>query len=288
MRRLIHFCVLLPLLTAVGTANERTEAGKRAVESHLLGRFRLSTVDYFRGPITRGTVVELRVPGLEVSPAAPVAPSFAWQAGRFKRLAAAAMVRDMIPAPVGARFYITRLEAKDNHVVLDVFSVEPVNGIWLRAAVHFDYPKAFLESPDMSWLDQTMAEVFAGPPPPRPPMSAPPARVPSQQQPPPPPPPPRQQTPAQGRPATQRIEDPPPPPAPPPAATGAQQSAPQGGGGAGSGNGSQPAVKTGMSADQVRAAVGPPSQIVTLGNKAIWSYPGYKVTLIGGKVTAVE
>jgi hypothetical protein len=250
-------------------------AGKEAVERFLLGKYVVSAFNPGRGPSPGGVVVQVMKPGLESAPATAITPAFSYSNGRIKKLLATMALKDLAPIPYQSRLYITKIEARDNHVVFDLVTTEPYDGVWFKSALHVDLPKGYLDNPDMKAIDATIAEVLVieqaqqnaggggGAPPPQQ----------RQQR--------QQQAPAQQYNAPAPVNDPPPPP-PPPAASVSDPPPPP----------APPAapveLKVGMTAAQVKSAMGNPTNIVKAGPKEIYFYTGIKVTLVNGKVTSID
>ena len=264
--RLLQVTVTVALLAApMFAAKKENPANKDAVERRLMNHFPLTAFNPSRGPAGPGAIVQLLKPGLEAAPANAIVPAFSYKNGGLRKLVATAMLTQLLPLPPGTRFFVTKIEARENHVVFDVVTAEPLDGIWFKAAVHFDFGKGFLDSPDFTRIELTVAELFAAergntgarPPPPQQP------QYPSN-------PPPQQRQ----APITEPPPPPPPPSEPPPPPTTAAAAPVE--------------IKLGMTGDQVRAVMGKPTQIVKLGPKEIFVYQDIKVTLVNGKVTSID
>ncbi len=261
MPRLLRAAVAVLLgagMSVCLAAKKENTANKEAVEWRLLNHFPLTAFNPGRGPVGPGALVQLLKPGLEAAPVTAIVPAFSYKNGVLRKLVATAMLTQLLPLPPGTRFFITKVEARENHVVFDVVAAEPLDGIWFKSAVHFDFGKGFLDAPDFTRIELTVAELFATErgsnpsPPPRPrPQQQP--RAPISEPPPPPQPP--------------TVPAEPPPPSP--------HAAPV-------------EIVVGMNSDQVRAAMGKPTQVVKLGPKEIFVYQDIKVTLVNGKVTSID
>lgn len=148
----------------------------------------------------------------------------------------------------GEKFWMTGIEVKDDGVTLKFLS-DPLPESRYEGALKFPFAKGTQPTPDQ--ILPLVSEVIAvvAPPPAA-------AAAPAQQQmapitPPPPPP----------DPAMAPIAPPPPPPA---------------------------TLAVGQTKDQVIAAMGQPDKMANLGPKQILYYKSLKVTLVGGKVSAIE
>lgn len=283
MLRLLDVSVVRAAVTALTlamcssgafAAKKDHSAGKEAVEKFLLSKYVVTPFNLGRGPSPPGVVVQLMKPGLESAPATALAPIFSYKEGRIRRAIVTLAMKDLAPLPYQTRLYITKIDAKDNYVLVDLVTTEAFDGAWFRSALHIEMGKTYLESPDVKNIDATIAEVLMierPEPPQRPPYRQPtgggggydnplPQRnpVPTRIEDPPPPP-------APPRPTVQ--EPPPPPPPPPPAAI---------------------EINPGMTADQVKKALGQPTSSNKLGTKEILVYQKMKVTLINGRVTDVQ
>lgn len=243
--------LLLLSFGAFAAVKKENAANKEAVERRLINHFTLTAFSPGRGPSGPGAIVQLLRPGLEAAPANAVVPAFSYKNGTLRKLVATAMLTQLLPLPPGTRFFVTKIEARENHVVVDVVTAEPMDGLWFKSAIHFDFGKGFLNAPDFTRIELAISEMFAvergstAPPPPRPR--------------------PQEQVP---------ISEPPPPPLPPPAPVEPPAAAVE--------------IKLGMSGDQVRASKGEPTQVVKLGPKEIFVYQDTKVTLVNGKVTSIN
>jgi hypothetical protein len=247
-------------------------AAQRAVEGRLLSQYQLS--DLNPGRPTIGSIVIVTKAGLEASPVSVTPTAGAtWDHGRMKPTFSTTTMNWQLKMPVnpGQRVYITKIEAKDTHVVFDLSLPEAVNGVYFRGTVHFDFGKGYLNSPDFALIDRTVHEVLQIERPPavtrggRPqPRGGGGGGQPSYGATPNPPPP------------SSYTEPLPPPPVPPPASP------------AGLRQPSQAAnVTPGMSAAQVKAALGPPDRVVKFGSKEVQYFGNLKVTILDGKVTDV-
>ena len=270
MFRFLHlstaFAIVLASCSAPAFAAKKDNAaGKEAVEKFLLGKYVVSAFSPGRGPSPGGVVVQLMKPGLESAAAQTITPAFSYKDGRIKKTLATNALKELAPLPYQTRLHITKIEARENHVLFDLVTTEAFDGLWFKAALHIEMGKGYLETPDLRNIDATIGEVLmiegggrqSGPPqqtqPQQPPRNSQPTRP---VDPPPPPPPPT------------RVDDPPPPP-PPPAADAV-------------------VINPGMTVDQVKKALGAPAKVNKLGTKEIMIYPNMKVTLVNGKVTDVE
>ncbi len=277
MRRLL--LLFIAALSMAQAARKENPANKDTVERRLQSRYPMTAFNVARGPMSPGAIVILTKPGLEAAPANAIVPALSYKNGMLRRLAASALLGQLLPLPPGTRMFITKIEARENHVVFDVVTAEPLEGIWFKSAVHFDFGKGYLDNPDYTRIELTVAELFAQdggggeyrpPPPPRQQSYPPPRQQQQQQQ---QPPPPRQQVP---------ISEPPPPPPPPPSADPGPPRA-------SNASTTTPAeIKPGMNGDQVKSVLGQPSQVVKLGAKTIFVYPSVKVTLVDNKVTSID
>ncbi len=279
-RNAAFILALAALAPSSYAAKKDNSAGKEAVERHLLGKYVVSAFSAGRGPSPGGVTVLLMKPGLEATPATTITPAFSYKDGRIRKLLATNALRDLAPIPYQSMLYITKIEAREGHILFDLVTTQPYDGVWFKSALHIDFSKGFLDSPDLRAIDATINEVLAiqhgngdgQQQQQNPPMNAPmvPNPKPQQQQqqipqrqnipvsePPPPPAPPA---------------EPPPPPEPPRVVTPAAPIE----------------LKMGMNADQVRAAKGQPVSSTKFGVKEILVYKDVRVTLTGGKVTNVE
>ena len=162
--------------------------------------------------------------------------------------------------------YITKIEAREGHILFDLVTTQAYDGVWFKSALHIDFSKGFLDSPNLRAIDATIGEVLAiqhgngggqqQQQNPQPQQRQIPQSVPVTEPPPPPAPP----------------ADPPPPPEP------LRVVAPA----------APIELKMGMNADQVRAAKGQPLSSTKFGAKEVLVYKDIRVTLTGGKVTNVE
>ena len=258
MLRSLHLRTASALFLAVcaSAAKKDTTVGKEAVERFLHGKYIVSAFSPGRGPSPGGVTVQLIKPGLESSPAHMITPVFNYKDGRIRKALATNALNDLAPLPYQTRLLITKIEARESHVLFDLVTTEPFGGVWFKSALHVEMGKGYLESPDIRSIDATIGEVLVieggGPPrSPPPPRSV--TRAPVDPPTPPPPPP-------------SPEADPPPPPPPVEAVT----------------------INPGWTADQVRKALGAPTKVNKFGTKEIMIYPKMKVTLVNGKVTDVE
>lgn len=266
-RSVVLALVLSALISSSFAAKKENPAGKEAVERFLLGKYVVSPFSPGRGPAPGGVTVQLMKPGLEAAAATAIVPAFSYKEGRIRKLLATNALTDLAPIPYQSPLYITKIEARDNHVLFDVVTTEPYDGVWFKAAIHVDFAKGYLDAPDLRAIDATVGELLAiqggggrqQQYPPQQQQQRPQQQVPQRQntpisEPPPPPPPP---------------SEPPPPPEPPRTSAAVE-------------------LKMGMTADQVRAAKGQPVSSTKLGAKEILVYRDIRVTLTSGKVTNVE
>ena len=252
--------ILAALAPTSYAAKKNYSAGKEVVEKHLLGKYAVSAFSVGRGPSPGGVTVLLMKPGLEAASATTITPAFSYKDGRIRKLLATNALKDLAPIPYQSMLYITKIEAREGHILFDLVTTQAYDGVWFKSALHIDFSKGFLDSPDLRAIDATIGEVLAiqqgngG----------------GQQQ--------QQQQQQQQIPQRQNIpvSEPPPPPPPPPEPPRVVAPA------------AAIELKMGMNADQVRAAKGQPVSSTKFGAKEILVYRDVRVTLTGGKVTNVE
>lgn len=156
----------------------------------------------------------------------------------------------------GEKFWVTKIDVRDDSVVFEFFS-DPVNNVRYYGLLKFPYSKGNTPSPDQ--VMNTIAEVIkvqpadnaaggAGQQAPAPAAPAQPAPAPQQ--------------------AMAPIAAPPPPPDAPPAAP--------------------KTIALGQTKDQVVAIIGQPTKVVKLPTKEIDFYPDMKVIFVEGKVKDVQ
>ena len=149
------------LSQAMFAAKKDNPAGKEAVEKHLLGKYVVSAFSPGRGPSPGGVTVQLMKPGLESAPATAITPVFNYKDGRIRKSLASNMLKDLAPIPYQSRLNITKIEARDNHIVFDLVTTEAYDGVWFKSALHVEFSKGYLDSPDMRAIDATISEVLA-------------------------------------------------------------------------------------------------------------------------------
>ena len=260
--------------------------GREEVEKNLEAKYKLSTFTPGRGTIQAGSFLLIQKNGLEMIAATggfgiPNAV-LSYKDGRLTKTAKTMFVKDrLVPFPFGTALIVTKIEAAESHVAFDVVSADALEGTYYKASIHFDFGKGYLDPPDMNRINGAVASLFTiekqegaqqggqgGPPPPQGGQGGAPQAgrggPPQYQQ----PPPQQQQQQQQQQPAAPPPPPEPPPPPPPPAAP--------------------VEIKMGMTGDQVKAALGKPSNMTKFGTKEIYAYPTMKVTLVNGKVTNVE
>ena len=98
-------------------AEKKNPAGKEAVERYLLGKYLVTTFSPGRGPAPGGVVVQIMKQGLESSPAHAITPVFNYKDGRLRKSLATNALKELAPLPFQSRMYITKIEARDNHIL---------------------------------------------------------------------------------------------------------------------------------------------------------------------------
>ena len=229
-----------------------------------------------------GAILAVQVDGVQGAPRGKLSQPFAnvFESGQIK--ASGGLLKNRFSTPlnaarvfaVGEKVYLLKTEVKDSAIVFVVQSCGTCNPkvvdpghVPYRAEVTFKFIKNALASTDFKSVQGVIDQVFkfadadtdtasaAGGAPAAPAASG------NSPRPDPPAPPPAQAE------ATPKF-DPIPPPPPPPAAP--------------------KKIALGQSADEVKANLGDPEQIIELGDKTIYKYKDLKVTFLKGKLTSVE
>lgn len=257
-------------LAATSFAQRQNKAASGDFEQQLRSQFTLAQTNRVKGQVSSaGTVVVIRHAGLNAAPPHPLNYINTFKDGA--RIAGAGFRENgwrsagtLRPIAIGERFYVTRLEVKDDAVTFFLASCEQTAGKYYFAGVSFEFPKGYQRSIDFDSIQQAFSQVFT--------FEDPTNNAPQ-----------KADASVAGGPAPPAAQPPPPAFAPIEAPNGgddtslldAPASAPQ-------------TLKLGLTIDQVTAILGTPKNIVDLGEKKIYVFQNLKVTFNAGKATNIE
>jgi hypothetical protein len=160
-RSTLALLVLAPIAAHLSTAaDKKAEAG--VFEQQLRSQYTFAKTGHFGKVSAAGTTVVIQQEGLNSCPAAATM----WYMNIFKdgqrqrrgmREAMYANSGNLRTVEVGEKFYISKLEVKDNAVIFYLNAPETSNG---KAAVFFQFAKGYQTSVAFSDIQQAIAKVF--------------------------------------------------------------------------------------------------------------------------------
>ena len=292
-------------LAATLSAEPQSKQASGDFEQRLRSQYVLAQTNRVKNQVsTSGTVVVIRQSGLNAAPPAPLNYINTFKDGQRR---SGAGLRESVwqnagtlrPIQMGERFYVTKLEVKDNAMIFFLASCEQTAGMYYWAGVSFQFSKGYQTSIDFDRMQQTISHVFTIEGPnkdsqPKAEASSASSRVAQ----------PRgsgQAAPAgsfseQSEPASFAPIAPP----PEPEANRTKQDTPgrgmaQAGGlavtsppASTASGAAAPTLKLGLTIDEVAGVLGSPKNIVDLGEKKIHVYQDLKIIFTSGKVSDVQ
>jgi hypothetical protein len=140
---------------------------KAAIEQQLLSQYVLTKTEKANSEIaTPGTVLVIQKRDLLGQPTSahliPVPNNY--KDGRIKHGFVGAVLTsgesNTRPFQIGEKFYLVRIEAKDNNIVFKLVSFEAYDGVRYEANLSFQFPKGYLASADVGKIQLTVGEVL--------------------------------------------------------------------------------------------------------------------------------
>ena len=254
------------LLAALSVAEILSAAADGLFEQQLREQYVLAQASHFNRVSSAGTVVVIQQDGLSAAPPASLTGATGWYKNTFKdgkrqnhglREMAWQNTGTLRAIQTGDRFYISKIDIKDNAITFYLVSCDQIDGRYYYAGVSFQFPRGYQSSLGFRDIEQTISQVITIEEQNQTQGEQRAAQVQS-----------GSTEPAAASTTLAPIEPPPPPPADAPPAT--------------------INIGIGQKPEEVKSALGQPERIFKLGSKEIYSYKNLKITFLDGKVSDVE
>ena len=254
--------LLVPEILGAARVDKTTDG---VFEQQLRAQYVLAQASHFNRVSSAGTVVVIQQDGLSSAPPASLTGATGWYRNTFKdgkrqnhglREMAWQNTGTLRAIQTGDRFYVSKIDIKDNAITFYLVSCDQIDGQYYYAGVSFQFPKGYQSSLTFQDIQQTISQVITI----------------------------EEQNQTQGGQRAAQVQsgstapaapsatpapiEPPPPPADAPPTT--------------------INIGIGQKPEEVKSTLGQPERIFKVGSKEIYSYKNLKITFVDGKVSDIE